>query len=190
MLRFALAFALLAACTVDDPVAPPEPVDTTEPEAPAEPAQPSQPAQPTEPEPLALSPDVTPVQDLSSAIQQLGRLMTALREEIQEAGENAEGDDCAKARTIFLASNQALRDFIAEDPLPGGRTPPFWQVAAPGEFARKCHQLPEAVQRCLRLDLRHTDRPTCNPLMRELPEDQQALVDAIAKSVQEPQPGQ
>jgi len=149
-------------------------------------------APPTEPtpvpEPMELSPDVTPVQDLSSAIQQLGRLMTAMREDIQEAGANAEGDDCAKARTIFLASNQALRDFIAEDPLPGGRTPPFWQVASERQFARKCHQLPEAVQRCLRLDIRHTDRPTCNPLIAQLPEDQQAIVDAIAKSVQEPQP--
>ena len=190
MLRLALALILLSACTVDDRVAPPEPAETSDPEPSTEPEQPSPAAQPAAPEPPPLSPDVTPVQDLSRAIQQLGRLMTALREAIQEAAENAEGDDCAKARTIFLASNQALRAFIAEDPLPGGRTPPFWQVAAPDEFARKCHQLPPAVQRCLRLDLRHTDRSTCTPLLRELPDDQQALVDAIARSAQEPQPGQ
>lgn len=188
MRRLALPFALLMACTVDDPVAPPEPVQPAE----AEPAEvaPAQTEPAPEPEPLALSPDVTPVQDLSSAIQQLGRLMTKMREAIREAGENTEGDDCAKARAIFLASNEALRAAIEEEPLPGGRTPPFWQVPAPRQFARQCHSLPEPVQRCLRLDVRAEDRATCTPLLQELSEAQQATVQGLARSVQNPEPNE
>ncbi|MBO6940632.1 MAG: hypothetical protein JJ863_37005 [Deltaproteobacteria bacterium] len=187
MLRFAMLFLLLTACTVDESVAPPEPPPA---EATPEPT-PEPPAQPeTPPEPLQLSPDVTPVQDLSSAIQQLGRLMTFMRQKIQEAGERTEGDDCTKARAVFLASNQALRDFIADDPLAGGRTPPYWEVLPERQFAQKCHQLPEEVQRCLRLDVRTQDRPGCTPLMTALPEDQKNLVNEIAQSVQAPQPGE
>ncbi len=187
MLRFALLLTLLTACTVDEAVAPPEP-EPTEATPEAAPEPPTQPE--AEPEPLQLSPDVTPVQDLSSAIQQLGRLMTFMRQKIQEAGERTEGDDCTKARAVFLASNQALRDFIAEDPLPGGRTPPFWELLPERQFARKCHELPEPVQRCLRLDVRTQDRPGCTPLMNDLPEDQKAIVEELAESVQAPQPGE
>jgi hypothetical protein len=179
MRRFAL-IALLTACTVDDPVEPPEPAEAAEPTKAAEPAE-----APERPERPQLSPDVTPVQDLTDALQRLGQLMTEMREAIREAGENAEGDDCAKARAIFLASNEALRTSLEEEPLPGGRTPPFWEVAEPGEFARRCHELPETVQRCLRLDVRAEDRETCGPAMAGLDEDQQAIVDAIAKSVRE-----
>lgn len=179
MRRFAL-IALLTACTVDEPVEPPETPAETEPTKAAEPAE-----APERPEPPQLSPDVTPVQDLSDALRQLGELMTKMRAAIGEAGENAEGDDCAKARAIFLASNEALRAFIEEDPLPGGRTPPFWEVAEPAEFARECHRLPAPIQRCLRLDVRADDRQTCGPAMEALDEDQQAIVDALAESVRE-----
>ena len=98
MRRFAL-IALLAACTVDDPV---EPAEAPAAEAPPTRAEPSaMAAEPVEaPEPPQLSPDVTPVQDLSAALQRLGRLMTEMREAIREAGESTEGDDCAKARAI------------------------------------------------------------------------------------------
>jgi len=180
MRRFAL-IAVLTACTVDDPVDPPE-----APAAPAEPTAAAEPAEaPEAPEPPQLSPDVTPVQDLSSALRRLGELMTEMREAIGEAGETTEGDDCAKARAIFLASNEALRTSLEEEPLPGGRTPPYWQVPDAREFARKCHQLPAPVQRCLRLDVRAEERSTCGPALEGLDEDQKAIVDALARSVRE-----
>lgn len=171
---------ILTACTVEEPVAPPEPA--TEPQR--EPAPPTEVSQPA-PEPPQLSPDVTPVQDLSAAIQQLGRLMGKMREATQEAGQNAEGDDCAKARAVYLASNEALRAAIAEEPLPGGRTPPFWQVLGARSFARQCHRLPEEVQSCVRLDVRANERERCTRALRELTEEQKAIVDALAQSVRE-----
>ena len=191
--RFAaLAFSLAFGCTVDQPVDP-QPVAEAEPAAEANAPNQAQPNQAQQNqaqnqaarEPMELEPGVTDVRDLNAALQQLGRLMTKVRAAVDEAGANAEGDDCAKARVIFAASNQALDAAVAEEPLPGGRTPPKWRIADEPTFARLCHQLPADVQRCLRLDVRSNDRETCGPLLRDLPEDQKALTVQLADSVRE-----
>ncbi|MAQ13800.1 MAG: hypothetical protein CMN30_03285 [Sandaracinus sp.] len=184
-MRRALPLLLvLAACTVDEPVAQgpaPEPTNEAEPSAPAEPA----PATPA-PVPTKLPPGTTDVNDLSAALQRLSRLMHDVRDAVEKAGQAAEGDECAKARFIFLASNDAMRASLEAEPLPGDRTPPTWDVPDAPRFAELCHQLPPEVQHCLRLDARGQERERCQPIMRDLPEAQQALVDELSKSFTPP----
>lgn len=184
-MRRALPLLLvLAACTVDEPVAQgpaPEPTNEAAPSAPAEPT----PATPA-PVPTKLPTGTTDVNDLSAALQRLSRLMHDVRDAVEKAGQAAEGDECAKARFIFLASNEAMRASLEAEPLPGDRTPPTWDVPDAPRFAELCHQLPPEVQHCLRLDARGQERERCQPVMRDLPEAQQALVDELSKSFTPP----
>ena len=169
---------LFTACTVSEPAPPPPAAETPQ-------VAPEGAADPTAEDSVPIGempPGMAKAEDLSAALQRLGSLMTEVRAAVDEAGRTAQGDDCAKARVIFLASNEALRASLAKEPLPGGRTPPTWQVPAPETFQARCQQLPADVQHCLRLDMRGQERETCGPLMRDLPADQKALVDELAKS--------
>lgn len=182
-MRLLIALALVAACAPQETQGLPS-LDRDEsinpaqvlPEIPVLQAPPGQEPVPTE---------VTGDEELAGAFAGLARVMAAMRQASTRAGDAA-SSPCEAGRASYVAAVQAATDTLDGHPLPGGRSLPELEIAAPQRYAELCASLPAGLQRCARFDYKTTHANECETARLAVAGEVRTAFDELAHPAEEP----
>lgn len=121
-------------------------------------------------------------EELASAFTGLARVMAVMRQASIRAAE-ASSSPCEAGRASYAAAIQAAADTLEANPLPGGREPPEFELAAPERYAQLCATLPEALQRCARFDYKTAHFNECETARLAVAEEVRAAFQELAHPV-------